>query len=564
MGIRTASFILFSLLGVTITHGEPLQCGGVFTESEGEFFSPDYPAPYPNHANCTWTIQSTGNRIIELTFPFMEVEHKNWDADCTFDSISVYDGSMSDNRLLAKVCGDEPRSFNSTRNELTVHFSSDATFPEKGFHAKWSFTDVPSLSEYPVVDKVTPGVEPTDIECGGDLTEAEGKFSSPNYPKRYPNSANCTWSIRSTGNRIIALTIPTLRLEADWLPAQCRFDSVSVYDGPASDKRLLGRLCGTQTGNYKSTRNELTVVFSSDSSTTQKGFTAEYSFIDVPSLSEYPAIVPTEAPTESVTEDIDPIDIKCGGELAETEGNFFSPNYPKYYPNKAKCTWSIKSTGNSIIALTIPTLRLEADWLPDCRFDSVSVYDGPASDKRLLGRLCGTQTGTFNSTRNELTVVFSSDSSGTFTGFKAEYSFIDVPSLSEYPPIAPKKDPTGTNCGGLLVEPKGEFFSPNYTAAGYPKNARCTWTIQSPGDKAIELNFPFMEVESRHWDPKCSFDSISVYDGPLENDHLLARLCDNQNPSVKSTTNEMTVIFVSDSSISRKGFHAEYSFIDMA
>ena len=71
-------------------------------------------------------------------------------------------------------------------------------------------------------------------------------------------------------------------------------------------------------------------------------------------------------------------------------------------------------------------VSLETDWLKDCRFDSVSVYDGPASGDRLLGRLCGTQNGDFNSTRNELTVVFSSDSSTTFSGFKAEYSFIGM------------------------------------------------------------------------------------------------------------------------------------------
>ncbi|KAL2100691.1 hypothetical protein ACEWY4_002452 [Coilia grayii] len=412
MGIRAAAFTLCSLLGVTITHGAPLQCGGAFTESKGEFFSPNYPDAYPNNADCIWTIQSTGNRIIELTFPFMQVEYRNWDAHCKFDAISVYDGAMSDNRLLRRMCGNETQSFNSTRNELTVHFTSDSTFPDKGFHAKWSFIDVPSLSEYPVTDAVTPTKEPTDIKCGGELTEPQGEFSSPRYPKHYPNNAKCIWTIQSTGNRIIALTFPFM--------------------------------------------------------------------------------------------------------------------------------------------------ELEADWRKDCRFDSVSVYDGPASDKRLLGRLCGTQTGNYHSTRNELTVVFSSDSSTTLTGFKAEYSFIDVPSLSEYPTIAPTEDPTGTNCGALLVEPRGEFFSPNYPN-DYPKNARCTWTIR--GNHIIELTFPFMDLEHRNWDPRCSFDSVSVYDGPLSSDHLLARLCGNQTLSIKSTKNDMTVLFVSDSTFSKKGFHAEYSFI---
>ena len=50
-------------------------------------------------------------------------------------------------------------------------------------------------------------------------------------------------------------------------------------------------------------------------------------------------------------------DMKCGGELTEPKGEFFSPNYPKNYPIKAKCTWSIKSTGNRIIGLTFPVVK---------------------------------------------------------------------------------------------------------------------------------------------------------------------------------------------------------------
>ena len=49
-----------------------MPCGGVLNEPKGEFFSPNYPDSYPNKANCTWSIQSTGDRIIELSFPFVK------------------------------------------------------------------------------------------------------------------------------------------------------------------------------------------------------------------------------------------------------------------------------------------------------------------------------------------------------------------------------------------------------------------------------------------------------------------------------------------------------------
>ncbi|XP_041943068.1 deleted in malignant brain tumors 1 protein-like isoform X8 [Alosa sapidissima] len=414
MDIRTVAFILCSLLEISRTHGAALKCGGALAEPKGEFFSPNYPDPYPVSINCTWTIQSTGNRIVELTFPFMQLEYVNWDADCRFDSISVYDGPASEHRLLGKLCGNETRPINSTRNELTVVFTSDSTFPKKGFHANYSFVDVPFLSEL-----VTPSPELKDVKCGGEWTVSEGGFTSPNYPHHYPNKAHCTWTIKSTGNRIVELTFPTVELESDWMK-DCRFDSIKVFDGPASEQRLIGLLCGTQTGNFTSTRNELTVVFSSDSSTSHPGFKAQYRFVDVPSLSEYPTPVPTNDTEETS---------KCGSVMVEPKGEFFSPNYPEPYPNHAKCTWSIQSAGDHLIELDFPFMLVEyRQWDGDCRFDAVSVYDGPLADDKLLNRLCGNHTAiSVKSTKNEMTVVFTSDSTFSYKGFHAHYSFADKP-----------------------------------------------------------------------------------------------------------------------------------------
>ncbi|XP_062388450.1 deleted in malignant brain tumors 1 protein-like [Sardina pilchardus] len=423
MDIRTAAFILCSLLGISRTHGAALKCGGALAEPKGEFFSPNYPKPYPINTTCTWTIKSTGNRIVELTFPFMQLEYVNWDADCRFDSISVYDGPVSEHRLLGKLCGNETRPFNSTRNELTVVFTSDSTFPKKGFHASYSFVDVPFLPEYPPQVLVTPSPELKDVKCGGEWTTPEGEFTSPNYPRHYPNKAHCTWTIKSTGNRVVELKFPAVELEPDWIK-DCRFDSIKVFDGPASDQRLIGLLCGTQTetGHFTSTRNELTVVFSSDSSTSHPGFKAQYSFVDVPSLAEYPSPAPTEDPKETS---------KCGSVMVEPKGEFSSPNYPEPYPNNAKCTWSIQSTGNHLIELLFPYFLVEyRAWDADCRFDSVSVYDGPLADDKLIHRLCGNYTTTpisLKSTKNEMTVVFTSDSTFPDKGFHAQYSFVDKP-----------------------------------------------------------------------------------------------------------------------------------------
>lgn len=58
-----------------------------------------------------------------------------------------------------------------------------------------------------------------------------------------------------------------------------------------------------------------------------------------------------------------------------------------------------------------------------CRYDGIKVYDGPSNSYPLLGTLCGSQTGTFSSSRNDLTVVFFSDGSDNREGFIARFDF---------------------------------------------------------------------------------------------------------------------------------------------
>lgn len=56
----------------------------------------------------------------------------------------------------------------------------------------------------------------------------------------------------------------------------------------------------------------------------------------------------------------------------------------------------------------------------------------------------------------------------------------------------------------------------------------------------------------------CSYDYIEVFDGPYHSSPLIARVCDNAVGSYTSSSNFMSVRFVSDSSVTRKGFQAEY------
>ncbi|KTG05895.1 hypothetical protein cypCar_00044482, partial [Cyprinus carpio] len=109
-------------------------CGGYRTDRRGELFSPRYPNNYPNNAQCTWTIHSTGSKTVSLTFNNVALE------TCC-DYIKVYDGPSSHHTLLGEIREYRNQSFKSSNNDLTVFFFSDGSSTKKGFHANWVFVD---------------------------------------------------------------------------------------------------------------------------------------------------------------------------------------------------------------------------------------------------------------------------------------------------------------------------------------------------------------------------------------------------------------------------------------
>lgn len=56
----------------------------------------------------------------------------------------------------------------------------------------------------------------------------------------------------------------------------------------------------------------------------------------------------------------------------------------------------------------------------------------------------------------------------------------------------------------------------------------------------------------------CSYDYILLFDGPQYNSSLIARVCDGANGSFTSTRNYMSVVFITDGSVTRRGFQADY------
>ena len=168
----------------------------------------------------------------------------------------------TDNSQLIKKCGTTtPSKIISSGNKLTVKFHSDSSVSFKGFKATW---------------KVVTATE-------------GGSIKSEGFPNNYPNNKeqvnNCpsvsrikyliiqTWNLSVSEGKKIQLTFDEFSIENH---ASCVYDSVSVQYGTFSQK-----YCGTTAPSpITSTGNTMTVKFASDSSVTDKGFSAVWKAVD--------------------------------------------------------------------------------------------------------------------------------------------------------------------------------------------------------------------------------------------------------------------------------------------
>ncbi|KAB1271438.1 Deleted in malignant brain tumors 1 protein [Camelus dromedarius] len=108
------------------------------------------------------------------------------------------------------------------------------------------------------------------------------------------------------------------------------------------------------------------------------------------------------------------------------------------------------------------------------------------------------------------------------------------------------------SCGGFLSQSSGNFHSQFYPE-NYPNNARCVWDIEVENNYRVTLVFTDVQLEGG-----CNYDYIEVFDGPYHSSPLLARVCDSARGSFTSSSNFMSIRFISDGSITRRGFQAEY------
>ncbi|XP_041670250.1 cubilin [Cheilinus undulatus] len=578
--------------------GTQTGCGGTLTTASGGFSSPNYPLAYHPNAECYWNIKTSQGSQILLTFSDFHLESSS---SCTYDYLAVYDGNSTSAPELAKLCGNQiPAAINSSSSELFVKLRTDGSVSAGGFLASYtsncqgvlisgryrgvveslnfpnnypantqcswtilasggntinytftSFqlegsscyydyvklyngpnTQAPLIGTYcgynpppsngttssalTMVFRTDSSVSMSGFQmmwyqygCGGELSGPSGSFNSPDYPNRYPENRECIWYITTSVGSSITLTIHEFDVE---FHQDCNYDVLEVHGGPDLSAPQLAKLCSTTSNpmQVSSTGNMITVRFKSDEYVSGRGFNASWAEVQG----------------------------GCGGPVTAPSGEIHSPSYPNSYPNNVDCSWVISVDNNHRVFFNFSDLDIEPH--STCVWDYVAIYDGPTVSSPLLAKVCGTSPPpAITSTQNTIYVRFRSDSSRSHRGFSARFS---------------------EACGATIMTDDlgGAIASPRYPAQ-YPSNQNCSWIIraQEPFNH-VTLSFTDFEIEMIYSD--CSHDSVNILDGDNYQAPSIGTYCGSEIPHpVTSFSNALVVNFISDSSVSKRGFRATYS-----
>ncbi|XP_029110994.1 cubilin [Scleropages formosus] len=463
-------------------------CGGTYTGQSGVLHSPGFPdSNYPDGSSCEWYLEGPTGHYLTLTFTALELQRSG---GCGADYVELREYNAS-GRLLGRHCGNSlPAPVDTADSFAYVKFISDGSNNAPGF----------SLS-------FTASIE----ECGGDLNAASGTISSPNYPNLYPHNRVCQWRITVPPGRRVTLTINDLRLESQ---GGCPYDYVAVYNGLVPNSPVLYRFCGTVSAGtqVKSSGNTMAVVFSTDSSVSNGGFTADYT-------SDEAAV--------------------CGGILDNPlGGNFSSPEYGvANYSSNLNCEWFIQNPHHTNSSIVVDLVDLHLEHHQTCEWDYVEFRLGD-SNGELLARFCGQSTPQVPIvvSTSELWVHFRTDVTVGDLGFLAKYSF--------------------SECGGQLTGEGGTITSPGYPD-NYPSPSRCAWFLEAPEGHTITLTFSFFHLEPHS---ECSWDSLSILNGLSPGAPLIGQYCGDTSPgTVRSGSRWLVLVFLADHSVSQGGFRATWT-----
>ncbi|XP_023693831.1 bone morphogenetic protein 1-like isoform X1 [Paramormyrops kingsleyae] len=541
-------------------------CGGDLSRDSGQIQSPNYPDDYRPNKVCVWRVTVAPGFHVGLAFQSFEIERHD---SCTYDYLEIRDGDLDSSPLLGRFCGyDKPENINSSSNKLWMKFVSDSSVNKAGFAASF-FKEMDECSkpdngrcEQRCINMLgsyrcacDPGFELAADKrsceaaaCGGFLTKSNGTITSPGWPREYPPNKNCVWQLVAPPQHRITLQFDAFETEGNDV---CKYDYVEVRSGLTPDSKLHGRFCGPEKPEaITSLYNNIRVEFKSDNTVSKKGFRAQF-FSDkdecskenggcmhecVNTLGTYSCLCRSGFVLHDNRHDCK--EAGCDHIINSVSGIITSPNWPDNYPSKKACTWALSTTPGHRIKIAFNEIDMETHL--ECAYDHLEVYDGRDAKAPSLGRYCGSKKpAPLISTGDRMFLRFFSDNSVQKKGFEASHS---------------------AECGGNLkaeVKTKDLYSHAQFGDNYYPSASDCQWVISAEKGYGVEIIFQTFEVEE---EADCGYDYVELFDGADTKAPRLGRYCGSGPPEeIYSAGDSIVIMFRSDDTIDKKGFHMHYT-----
>ncbi|XP_006873219.1 PREDICTED: enteropeptidase [Chrysochloris asiatica] len=408
------------------------------------------------------------------------------------------------------------------------------------------------------------------------LTGSSGSFQAAHYPKLSKDSVVCKWIIRVNLGLSIKLSFGSFNTYYT--------DVLNIYEGIGPNKILRASLCETNPGTIRIFSNIVTVTFVIESQESEYiGFNATYTAFNSREINNY----------EKINCNFEDgfcfwiQDLNDDNEWERIRGNTFPPFTGPNFDHTLGNISVIRSEQflekkSMLDRMSVKSVKPSKNWI-----DTVVTTTG--SSKARLYYMYGENVYklsiNISTDQNEKTVFQKEGNYGenwnygqvtlnetvefkvAFDAYKSKFlsdiALDDISltygicNVSLYPeptlvPTAPPERPT--DCGGPfeLWEPNTTLSSMNFPS-NYPNQAFCIWNLNAQIGKNIQLHFQEFDLENIE-------DVVEIRDG-RENDSLLLAVYTGPGPvkDVYSTTNRMTVFFITDKQVTRGGFKANFT-----
>ncbi|KAB0351992.1 hypothetical protein FD754_016849, partial [Muntiacus muntjak] len=585
-------------------------CGGYIHGKSGTILSPGFPDFYPNSLNCTWTIEVSHGKGVQMIFHTFHLESSH-------DYLLITeDGSFSEPvaRLTGSVLPHTIKAGLFGNFTAQLRFISDFSISYEGFNITFSEYDlepcddpgVPAFSRrigfhFGVGDALTfscfPGYRlegATQLTClgggrrvwsaplprcvGFDLVKCEDP-GTPHYGYRIRDEGHftdtvvlysCNPGYAMHGGGTLTCLSGDRRVWDRPLPS-CVASIASTCNDPGMPQN------GTRYGDSREPGD--TITFQCDPGYQLQG-QAKITCVQLNNRFFWQPDPPTCIAA-------------CGGNLTGPAGVILSPNYPQPYPPGKECDWRVKVNPDFVIALIFKSFNMEPSY------DFLHIYEGEDSNSPLIGSFQGSQAPErIESSGNSLFLAFRSDASVGLSGFAIEfkekpreacfdpgnimngtrigtdfklgstvtyqcdsgYKIADPSSITcvigvDGKPAWDRALPScNAPCGGQYTGSEGVVLSPNYPH-NYTAGQTCLYSITVPKEFVVFGQFAYFQTALN--------DLAELFDGTHPQARLLSSLSGSHSGETLplATSNQILLRFSAKSGAPARGFHFVYQAV---